>query len=201
MIVTKITDHVAQAKARLLEQYKVPKIQGFQGVFAKQIQDLEDAIYALDEGRQLWNGTNSPAVGKQLDQIGTIVGIGRNGLSDAEYLLFIFGKIASNNSDTTITTIQTIIAYLFEAQQVLFQEEFPAGIAIQVLGSPIPPSLYNVAVSIIKASLGATINLAYVGISPVLNVFRFDGPGVVGANNGFGDDLNPSVGGVWIDLI
>lgn len=202
MLVTKITTHIQDAKNRLLEQYKGrPLIAGFYDAFNRQVQEIEDTFFALDAGRQLWNGTTSPAIGQQLDNIGEIVGIKRNGLPDAEYLLFIFGKIAENNSDTTIPTILNIIGYVFQAQQVVLQEVFPAGVSIQVIGTPIPPSLYQTAANLVSAALGAGINLVFVGGSPNVNVFRFEGPGVVGAINGFGDLNDPSIGGVFTGLI
>lgn len=202
MLVQKIDNHVAQALARLLQQYKGrPRIAGMYTAFVDQIQDLEDAIYALDAGRQLWNGTSSPAIGEQLDQIGTIVGISRNGLSDAEYLLFIFGKISENFSDTTIATILTVVGYLFQAEEVLLQEIYPAGVAIQVLGTTIPSSLFKIAESLVQASLGAGIQLVFMATSPTVNAFRFNGPGVNGATNGFGSLTDPTVGGVFVELI
>jgi hypothetical protein len=58
-----------------------------------------------------------------------------------------------------------------------------------------------VAANLVKASLGAGINLVFAGASPSTKVFRFQGPGVVGANNGFTGLMDPSVGGVFVGLI
>lgn len=201
MIVPKITTHSQDVLNRLMQQYRdKPKIEGFYGAFAEQIQDLENAIYELDAGRQVFDGVMSPAVGVQLDQIGTIVGIQRNGLSDAEYLLFIFGKIAENFSDTTIPTILNILGYVFQAEKVLLQEVYPAGIAIQMLGAPIAPSLYPIAVSLAQAALGAGIGIVFSAASNTTSVFRFDAPDTTAAN-GFGDATDSSVGGIFIGLI
>lgn len=201
MLATQIQTHIADALNRLMQQYRgQPNIAGLYTSFVQQIQDLENAIFALDAGRQLFDGASSPAVGQQLDEIGTIVGISRNGLSDAEYLLFIFGKIAENFSDTTIPTILNIIGYVFQAEQVLLQEIYPAGIAIQMIGSPINPSLYVIAKSLVQSALGAGIGIVFAGASPNLNVFRFEAPDTT-AINGFGDVNNPSVGGIFIGLI
>lgn len=202
MLAPLINNHVQQALARLLQQYKQrPLLAALITSLVVQIQDLENAIFALDAGRQLWNGTNTPAVGMQLDEIGTIVGISRNGLDDATYLLFIFGKIAENFSDTTTSTILNVIGYVFQAQQVIVQDIYPAGISVQVIGTPISPSLYLTAANLVQQSLGAGINLVFVGGSPSQNVFRFDGPGIVGAINGYSDLNNPSIGGDFVGLI
>jgi hypothetical protein len=201
MITTQITDHVQQALARLLQQYRGRTlVTGLYTSLVDQIQDLENALFALDAGRQIWNGTGSPAIGEQLDQLGTIIGIGRNGLSDAEYLLFLFGKIAENFSDTTIPTILNVVAYVFQAESVSLVELFPAGIGLGVIGSPIPESLYQVAAGLIQAALGAGIQLVFTAASPSTNVFRMYAPGE-GEENGFGDINNPAIGGGFIGLI
>ena len=194
MLGTKITTHKADALARLMEQYRNKSgIEGLYGSFVDQIQALEDAIFELNAGRQLFDGTTTPAVGEQLDQIGTIVGISRNGLSDAGYLLFIFGKIAANFSDTTVPTILSIIGYVFQAEKVLLQECFPAGICIEMLGSPIDPRLYLVAKDLVQAALGASISIVFAGVYPTTAVFRFASPDTTDLN-GFGQ-------GVFINLI
>lgn len=202
MIATQITTHVQDGLGRLLEQYKnKANIQGFYTAFLQHIQQLENALFSLDAGRQLWNGTTTPAVGAQLDLIGEIVGLPRSGMPDATYLLFIFGKIAENNSDTTIPTILSIIAYLFQATNVVVQETYPAAISMQVFGSALSPSLYSSAKQIVQQAIGAGIKLIFVGASSSTNVFRFFGPGVVGSINGFGDVSNPGIGGGFIGLI
>lgn len=197
MIVTKITTHVTDAQARLLQQYKgKPRIQGLLQALVNQIQDLEDSTFAIDAGRQLIN-----AQGIQLDGIGQIVGINRNGLSDAVYLLFIYGKIGENFSDGTIPALLTIIQNLFRAASLIFQDVYPAGVSVQVLGTPLDPSLYSLAISLVKSSLGAGIKLTFIGGSPTTDVFRFDGPGVVGTLNGFGSTLDPTIGGKFVGII
>lgn len=201
MIAPEITTHVQDALNRLMQQYKnKPRIAALYTSVLDQIQALEDAIFALDQGRQIWNGTSTPAIGKQLDTIGLVVGIDRNGLSDAEYILFIFGKIAENFSDTTIPTILNIISYVFQAEKVLLQEYYPASIAMQVLGTPIPPALYPIARDLVQGALGASIKLIFAAAYPTTDVFRFYAPDT-GPDNGFGDVGDPSVGGKFIGLI
>ena len=202
MLVTKITTHTQDALGRLLQQYKGrPRMMSLVSSTAEQIQALEDAIFALDSGRQLWNGTTSPAIGAQLDGIGQLVGISRNGLSDAQYLLFIFGKIAENFSDTTVQTVLNVIGYLFQAQTLVVQEIYPAGIAFEVFGSTIPSSLWPTANSLVQAALGEGIQLVFSAASSTTRVFRFAAPNVTGALNGFSSVNDPSSGGGFIGLI
>lgn len=200
MLATKINTHVKDALNRLLEQYKNrPLLNGFLTSLIQQIQDLEDAIFAMDEGRQLWNGTTTPAVGAQLDKLGEIVGIQRNGLPDNEYILFLFGKVAENFSDTTIPTILTIFGYLFQTE-VFLQELYPAGIGLEAFGTPIPENLWKTAEDIVQQALGAGIQIRYSAISKTKRVFRFAGPNTTGQLNGYGTVSDPSQGGLYIGL-
>lgn len=197
MIVVPITTHVQDSLNRFLQQYKGKQfINGFMTALVNQVQDLENAIYPLDSQRQIFN-----AVGEQLDGIGEIVGIKRNGLSDALYLLFLYGKIGENFSDSTIPALLTIIQNLFRAQTLIFSEVYPAGISVQVLGTGLDPSLYSLAIGLVQNSVGAGIKLTFAGGSPTTNVFRFDGPGIVGSLNGFGSTTDPTIGGVFVGII
>jgi hypothetical protein len=201
MLATQITTHVQDALARLLQQYQGRvRIAGVYTAFIQQIQDLEDAIYALDAGRQLWNGTSTPAVGAQLDGIGTLVGIDRNGLSDQEYILFIFGKIAENFSDSTVSAVLAVIGYVFQAELVLIEEIYPAGLYIVILNPAVPQSLFTVAGNLVQNAIGAGIRLVLVE-SDTLATFRYAGAGVDGATNGYADVNTPGTGGVYAGVI
>jgi hypothetical protein len=198
MLAVEITNHVELALARLLTQYQdQPNFAALLTVLVQEIQNIESqALYPLDAARQIFN-----AVGQQLDYLGTIVGISRNGLSDAEYLLFIYGTIASNNSDSTIPSVLNIIINLFQAQVLLLQEIYPAGISVQVIGTALDPSLYPVAIELVKNALGAGIDLIFIGGTANTNVFRFDGMGVNPLKSGFGDLNDPTIGGGFVGLI
>jgi hypothetical protein len=202
MLAVEINDHVAQALARFLEQYKQkPNLAGLMTAFVEQIQDLENATFDLNEGRQLFNGTSFPAVGTQLDGIGQIVGIARNGLDDMEYLVFILGKIAENFSDTTITTIVNIIKMLYNAPDLYVKEIFPAGVAYE-LGSPLlDPSLFDIAKFLVENSLGAAIAIVYIATYDASSAFRFTSVGGPQIGKGFGDTLDPTAGGGFAGLI
>jgi len=202
VIVQQIFTHTQDALARLLAQYVgMPRVQSLITTFSAQIQDLENAIYPLDEGRAFWNGTTTPAIGAQLDIIGSLVGINRNGLSDQQYILFIFGKIAQNYSDGTRPTMAVVVQNLFQAQISLIQDYYPAGLGVEAIGSEIPPSLYPIAKAIVEGALGAGIKLTYAAASQDTNVFRFYTSGIDGAVSGFSDIYNPTIGGKYIGLI
>jgi hypothetical protein len=194
MLAPQITNYVQDGLSKLLQQYKGRAlITGALTAFLQQAQNIENALYPLEGLCQIWNGTTVPAFGAQLDGIGELVGITRNGLPDDEYALFIFGKIAENFSDDTTAAVLTVAAYLFQAPIMLMQPTYPAGIAIEALGIPIPKQLWSLAAQLIQQSMGAGINLVVAG-STFTNAFRFDGPGIVGTVNGFGS-------GLFVDLI
>lgn len=194
MIVTEITNHVQQALDRLMQQYKgKPNLQALITAIVDQVQDIEDGIYPLDAGRQLWNGTTYPSVGAQLDGIGELVGVARNGLSDSVYLIFILGTIAENFSDTTIETMLNIIGILFQSEHVFLKELYPAAVALEV-GTPLTdPSLFDRVLAIVEASLGAGIGLAFAGTFTTVDDFAFAGPDTT--SKGFADPLIPGSGG------
>lgn len=201
MLATIINNHVQQALGRLLAQYQGrPLIAGLYTAIVTQIQDIENATFAIDAGRQIWNGTSTPAVGQALDDIGTIVGVSRNGLNDQQYILLIFGKIAENFSDDTVESVLSVVGYVFQAQQVITQEIYPAGMDITVLVPAIPASLFNLAKNLVQNTLGAGIKLV-VSESGVTGTFRYAGPGVSGAVNGYGDVNTPGSGGVYAGVI
>ena len=220
MLATKITTHVQDALARLMTQYQLIKQQytlqlysapgapievssfsAFIATNADQIQLLENAFYALNEGRQLFNGTTYPAVGAQLDGIGTIVGVARNGLGDAEYLVFILGTIAENFSDTTIHAVSNVVSLLYQTPSLLLFEFFPAEVAIEIPNtSPLQSSLYSLVNSIIQASLGAGIGLGFTALYNPSNAFQFTKVGGPQVGGGFGK-LSASGGGEFAKLI
>jgi hypothetical protein len=201
MLATKITTHVADGLARLAEQYKGrPKILAIHTAIYEQIQELEDAIYEIDKGRQLWDGSTSPAIGVQLDNIGTIVGISRNGLSDAQYLLFIFGKIAENFSDTTLASISSVVGYLFQADQIIIDELPPSGVMIEAFGSLIPENLYVFARNLVKAAMGSGVELVFACASADEDIFSCAGPNT-NDSNGFSSIYTPLHGGKFVGII
>jgi hypothetical protein len=197
MLAPQINTHVQDALARFLAQYQGrPLLNGFMNAFTEQVQVLEDALYPMDALRQIAN-----AYGAQLDGLGALLNLPRNGLNDMTYVLFLYGKIAEDFSDSTITSVITVINYVFQASVVIMQEIYPAGLSVQVAGTPLDPTLFGLAVALVQAAMGAGIQLVFIGGSSTVNIFRFDGPGVVGTVNGFGDLLNPSVGGGFVSIL
>lgn len=219
MLATEITDHVQQALNRLPEQYRRPLMQGLIRAIVKQVQVLEDATFALNAGRQLFNGN---AVGAQLDGIGELVGVKRNGLQDSEYLVVILGTIAEHFSDGTRAVMLNIVQTVFEASSVFAKDpnsttgkSKPAQVAFGVGSPQFPEDLYPIIEQIIQSSVGAGVRVSYLSSFDAAGCFATAGPQawtrqlppdfVPDAGNpwpfGAGDLNNPYVGGPVASLV
>lgn len=216
MLATRIPNHVQLAFARFMEQYKqiptqytLPLVDGTTlptsafstvvGVQVNQVQELENALFALDRGRQFFDGTTFPAIGAQLDGIGEIVGITRNGLTDAEYLIFILGTIAENNSDGTTAAVLNIASLLFQVTELVNFELFPAEFDLQIPDTTVlEPELFPVAANIIHNALGAGVGLGFISLYPAAtptSSFRFTRVGGPPVGGGFSRVSDPTNGG------
>ncbi len=219
MIVTKIENHVQQALDRLLQQYKGrPNIAAFITALVEQVQDLEDAIYPLDQYRQLIY-----AYGQQLDNLGEVIGLSRNGLNDQEYLVLLLGTIAENNSDSTAGTLLDVIQLVFQSSQVFYKDPNsssggatpPATISFGV-GDPVfPTQLLAQVEQIVLAAVAAGVAIAYISSFDAGGCFAMNGLQAWTKNApptttpdvdnpwpyGFGSVLNPYVGGGYAGLL
>ena len=167
----------------------------------QQIQDLEDAAFRQSAGTMLYDGTTYPAVGTQLDGIGQIVGISRNGTTDPQYLLLILGKIAENFSDGTIPTLIVIASLVFNTEDVTLTELFPAEIAVEVGDPGLGSDLYFLATQMVSGGLGAGIELAFTAFYPSGDGFEFTTTDDPSSTGGYDDLLSPGAGGVLATLI
>lgn len=94
MLPTQDTNHINEALAKLIEQFKrAPVINGLLKSYAWSIQDLENAIWSVINSRYLANAANA-----QLDLLGKLVGEGRNGRQDDDYRAIIGLRIHANRS-------------------------------------------------------------------------------------------------------
>ena len=222
--VTRIDNHVDLALARLLYQYRIlPErysldlpvtgktiqtsvIGALLAAIVDQLQHVENELFAVDNGRMYFDGTGSPAEGAQLDGIGQLVGIERNGMTDTAYRMFITAKIAQNNSSGTIEEIIYLVRLLFRAAIIRMTESYPAEINFYLPNAQLDSSLYGIAQDMIRQSLPAGVMLGSITTTNASEVFAFcdkDAPSSVG---GFGDAANTAplyaeTGGVFVSLI
>lgn len=206
MLATHITTHAADALARVRAQYKSqPGFLSVLNALCVQIQQLEDAAYAMDAARQVSVNT----YGQQLDNLGSLVGVDRNGLTDSNYYLLILATIADNFSDTTMPEILNIVQTLYQPTYV-FQKSpnspggdgrGPAFIALGLGGASVTAISFVILVNIIQNALGAGIALVYVSkfSGTAGKTFAMAGPG--GWVGGFATIASPNSGGGFASLL
>lgn len=179
--ISQILDHTAQAKARLLQQYKdKPRLNAVLAAYVDQIQEVEDALYPVIAARML-----DSATGSTLDAIGTYFNVARQGLNDADYRNVIYGTIAVQSSDTTVETLLNCVLKLFGASQVFIGHAnsigeaavLPTAVVTLGAGGPtVSPAIYGYLVGLLQQALPAGVVLSEFFTFPDTGVFAMDGP-------------------------
>ena len=172
---TQITDHVAQAQARLIQQYvDKPQLLKLVAVFAGRTQLIENALWALNLARKLANATAS-----QLDGIGRIVGLSRSQIpsasDDAVYRVWLTAWIKVNYSSGTIPDlIALFIAIASSGTSIQVLNSGTAAVRVQ-LGNVVQtqgPSLVAILANVKAAGVYASLD--YFSVNPG---FGLDGAG------------------------
>jgi Protein of unknown function (DUF2612) len=117
-----ITDHVAQAQDRLVQQYKEStNLNNFIKSIVDPIQILENETFNVYINRSI-----NTAVGYQLDGIGKIVGIERGDLNDVNYRAAIVAQIEINISGGEPESIINAMRALFNPLVIDYVDIYPA---------------------------------------------------------------------------
>ena len=194
MRTTKIDNHIEEARARLIGQYKnKSKLEGFIESLVKQIKDLEDAGHNLYGLLDIDN-----SIGTQLDKIGEIVGQPRQGLTDSEYRIFLNAKIGINISQGEIPRVIDIWKLITNAHIVHLMEMFPASLALES-SNEVPGELLEIAYEMISKIVGVGIKVDHLTTFSEENAFAFAGSSV-GNAGGFGDLNDLEAGGKFASL-
>ena len=147
-----VADHEGVGVARLLWQYRGrPRMEGMLASFLADVQSLEDV--SLETWAGVWPLT---AVGVQLDVLGRLVGQARGQMVDAEYRLFILGRILANRSNGTWPDLFELLAVLGVDSDVFAVENWPCEITISVVGTTYGESIGRLVAD--AKSGGVTIN-------------------------------------------
>lgn len=202
----RIDDTVAASKQLLMTMYQGRAgVEGLIAAFAAHNQRIEDQLFALASGRLLVTPTTA---GQTLDNIGDLVGVGRNGLPDEDFRLLIKAKVAENNADGTLPTLLRVVQQLFASTAVF--EKSPntfarsgqgrGGWLALMVGTPgIPERLYPLVIRLIRQSLPAGVELAHLGTFRAAGALACDGPQPwVG---GLGDVNDPAVGAPMASIL
>ena len=118
-------ERLAEAVGNLVDQFKgQANIEAFVRAWAQQSQDAEDAAFSV-----LLLTTLTSAEGVQLDGLGEVVGVEREGRNDADYRVRIGAQILLNNASGTIENLLAL-AVALGATTTTLTEVYPAKIEI-----------------------------------------------------------------------
>lgn len=180
MALTEKTDHVTEGQALLIEHFKnSTNLKAVLAAYLAQVQELEAMMFDLLEDRNL-----DTAVGSQLDVIGEILGLDRNGLSDSDYRSYLRARIVLNFGSGTIEDVRDVIQLVTVTSGTVtidISESFPSDPAHFeiIITDPIIAGEATIIASVVADAKGAGIRgvITY-WIDPTADVFQYDdGPG------------------------
>lgn len=185
--------HVRQGVDRLLEQYKrKERIEGMLSIPLHHIAKLEDAFWQILTER--WIDT---AIGDQLDLLGRVVNLPRDGADDETYRALIRVEILSLRSQGRPEQLITLCRLTLGDGQFTFDESTDvATVLIRTtdgLALPLPPGFY---MRLFKRAMAAGVRLFF-EYQQQEGTFRFAPAAevVIDPTAGFGDVNDPATGG------
>lgn len=191
MTIATISDHKAQARARLISQYKqATNLIAILDCLNEQTQESEDAIHELFEGRWI-----DVAEGDVLDDFGTIVGQDRLGFDDDFYRILIYAKIGENVSQGETERVIDVYKIITRASIAQLSERYPAGVMLLSDGT-INPITAQFIMERLQNVVGAGIRVDHIGEFSD-TPFGFAGAPTV---SGFGTTADPLIGGEFAYL-
>lgn len=186
-----IGDYITRARELMLQQFKreeAPNLDKLLQVIMSEIQVAENEINKLVELRSI-----TTASGAQLDILGDIAGIDRQGRTDSEYRSAILVQIAVNNGGGQERVLSALLTNLTPPGTIIdIWEVFPAGLDIFVSTDTLTLST----IRSLRRAIAATVGLQF-EYTPGGTPFAFEG-GSFGA--GFGS-LYTSDGGEFATVI
>ncbi len=188
-MINQITDHAAQAKARLLFQYQgKANIEALlDSLGGQQIQDLENILFDINTRLDIDN-----SVGVQLNNIGLIVGQPRNGQDDITYRLFLKAKSGVNVSEGDVERVLSVWKIITGGTVIQVIDVYPAGVELSS-DVPVPDALASDAFALMQDVVSAGVRVTSSIISPE-DAFGFDGSvGTLGFDDLFAQGNNTSV--------
>lgn len=135
-------NHVTEALGLLTSHYAdKPVTTGLVKALTQRVQELENQIWSLINGIQLANHPMPGGPWSILDQLGTLVGIPRNGLPDSQYVGLIKLKAKVNTSRGLAADMIDIVNQLLGSNTAQYVEYYPAAFYLE--GRDINPALPN----------------------------------------------------------
>lgn len=173
----------ARASAALLEQFKRrPKVNALLGNYVAELQALEGAFYDIYASRNV-----NAAEGDQLDILGTIVGLARNGRTDVEYRVAIKSQVAINISSGTPDEIMDIMRAVLGYDGVFTEDVAYILYRVPSETHPIPTGAADYA-AVLHALTPAGVGSQF-QYGMTTTPFCFDGPAGSGFDEGDFEDV------------
>lgn len=191
---TVIPNHFQQAVARLLQQYQTAtNLQNFMAAIIQPVQDIEYQLNDLNVQRELAN-----AVGVQLDNIGTIVGLARPaGATDSIYRQELYGQIGINVSQGQPEQVIQTFQLFTQTNLVLLWEYFPAQIMLESSFAYANQAAVDAMIALVEEVAPAGVQCYGLVTFDSMIPFAMDG-NLYGS--GFGSDTDPTQGGLFAGL-
>lgn len=191
-----IIDYAERAKARILSQYREkPKLVALVMTLASAVQEVEAALFDVIE--QTAVGT---AVGTWLDQLGSIVGEERGGVSDVLYRRYINARIAANGSEGTLENFVDVIEAWYGSPfpDLRLAELGRMNLEIDLADPDVSPESIDRLIKLLRDTKAAGVGLElFWQQDGATKIFTFSSSSSVetSALLGFGDSSNPATGG------
>lgn len=187
MLIEWIIDYINRARARMLQQFKreeAPNLDKLLQVMVAEIQEAENELHELLTFRSV-----ATASGEQLDVLGDIVGIDREGRTDSDFRDVIFLQIAINNGGGQESVLSALLDNLTDATVIDIWETFPAGLDIFINSDDL--SLNTI--QSLRRAIAATVSLQFAYTDGGVP-FAFEGDSY---GEGFGSTADAAEGGEW----
>lgn len=153
MALIKINNHVGQAEDRLLQQYKESRVFNiFLNAIVAQVQVIEDQCDLLYRERSLLT-----AYGYQLDGIGKLIGLSRNGRDDEDYRDALISQIEINVSGGEPESIINAIRKILSPKSIDYFDIYPAYYQLFVQTDENANNLASLVQSMTPAGVGKAI--------------------------------------------
>lgn len=187
-MITQILDHITRAKDRLREQYKEnPEVNYILDGIGAGIQQEEDMFNDMMVSRTL-----DGSFGKQLDLLGTIVGLARvPGQDDETYRALIKAKIGQNVSEGEPESVLSFWKTLTNATKIGIRDGTFGEIALSA-NLDFTQTQVNKFMKDLRAVVAAGVRVDGIESFDDTEAFTFQG---ALAGLGFGSDTNPAAGG------
>lgn len=194
-------DHKAKAKSRVITQYResVNSLNQID-IYTSEANNLEQVFQDLINKRSI-----NYAEGKQLDNIGEIVGQSRvvqdQILSDEDYRKFIKARIVRNYTTSTTEEIIAAVVFILDAPQVQVIE---GGAQISIgIGKILTPEEVNLVINlgIVPKTAGVAIDYFEYNSANPFSYRSIVSSGIFPGGSGYGTVSNPVLGGQFASIV